>query len=146
MTESTNTYLECCLYFTANSLGRVITRIAEEEFQRLGMSPSHAFLLMLAIEEPGISQKGLAGHLNLAQSTVSRFADSLVARGYLEKRSSGKEANVYPTEKGREQLEAIQGAWHALYERYSAILGKEKGERLTRQTFEAYRKLNGAER
>ncbi len=141
MAKNTQTYLECCLYFTANSLARVVARMADEEFGKLGMSTSHAFLLMLAADQPGISQKELAGHLNLAQSTVSRFADALVQRGFIEKKSSGKLVEIAATDKGREQLEGISDAWRALYERYSEILGEEKGKRLTKATYAAYQKL-----
>ena len=98
MPESNNSLLTCCLYFTANSLARVITRMAEKEFGKLGLTPSHAFLLMVAVDEPGISQKDLAGRLHLAQSTVSRFVDSLVLKGCIEKRALGKVAHVFLTE------------------------------------------------
>ena len=41
MESKTNNPLECCLYFTANSLARNITRMGEEEFAVLGMTPSY---------------------------------------------------------------------------------------------------------
>ena len=71
MTKS-NTILHNCLYFTANSLARVITRMAEEEFRATGLSPSHAFLVMLVNDKPGIGQKELCEQLYLAPSTVTR--------------------------------------------------------------------------
>lgn len=51
------TYLKECLYFTANRLGRVITKMAEDEFAASGLSPTSAFLLMAVFEKEGISQK-----------------------------------------------------------------------------------------
>ena len=90
--------LHNCLYFTANSLARVITRMAEEEFRRTGLSPSHAFLMMLVNDNPGIGQKELCEQLHLAPSTVTRFIDSLVHRGYLARKSDGKVSRVYATE------------------------------------------------
>lgn len=141
MNSNAKQLLGCCLYYTANSLSRTITCMAEAEFSKLGMTPSHAFLLIVAIDEPGISQKVLADRLNLAQSTVSRFADALVLRGFIEKKAVGKVAHVYPTEKGKAQLEEINGAWTALFERYSEILGEEESRELTALIGEAYRKL-----
>ncbi len=141
MTKESKQLLNCCLYFTANSLARTISRMAEEEFGKLGLSPSHAFLLMVAVDEPGISQKDLAEHLHLAQSTVSRFVDSLVLRGFVEKKATGKVAHIFPTAKGEAQVEEMNAAWHALYQRYSAILGEEEGKHLTRLADEAHRKL-----
>jgi len=142
LAERTDKYLECCLYFTANSLSRTITRMADEEFSRLGLSTSHAFLLMLAADQPGISQKDLAEHLNLAQSTVSRLVDALVLRGFVEKKSSGRLVEVFPTEPGRSQLAGIHDSWRTLYERYSSILGKADSDQLTRSVLDAYRKLS----
>jgi DNA-binding MarR family transcriptional regulator len=141
MVEPLKDYFENCLYFTANSLARTISRMAEEEFSRLGMSTSHAFMLMLVIEKPGISQKDLAKYLNLAQSTVSRFVDSLVLKGFLQKKAEGKQVLVNPTKKGSDQLDSIHQAWKQLYQRYSTILGQEIGDEITRKTSEASKKL-----
>lgn len=145
MSKPSGQLLSCCLYFTANSLARTISRMAEEEFGKLGMTPSHAFLLMIAIDEPGISQKDLAKCLHLAQSTVSRFVDALVLRGFVEKKAAGKIAHVYPTEKGGALVTEMQQAWKALYDRYSDILGEEEGQTLTRLADEAHRQLEEAE-
>jgi len=133
--------LECCLFFTANSLARVMTRMGEEEFAGVGMTPSYAFLLTLAIDSPGISQKELAEILNMAPSTVSRFVDALVQRGLVRKEGQGRNTYIHPTEKGEALKPQISEAWASLYERYSRIVGKDKGDELTRLTAEAYHKL-----
>ncbi len=143
MSFSSKDVLNGCLYFKANSLARVISRMADEEFGKLGMTPSHAFLLMVAVDEPGISQKELAGKLHLAQSTVSRFVDTLVLREFVKKKAVGKLAHVYPTEKGIQQMGDIQSAWKGLYRRYSQILGKEEAKALTCMIDGACKKLEG---
>ena len=74
MQEKTASHLlNSCLYFTASTLCRHITRMAEEEFMKVGVSPSHAYLLLVTQERPGISQKEAAEYLTLAPSTVSRY-------------------------------------------------------------------------
>ena len=143
MTKSAEDLLHNCLFFTANSLARSISRLAEEEFGRLGLVPSHAFLLMLVIDRPGISQKDLAAQLHLAPSTVSRFVDVLAGRGLLEKRGLGKQVQAWPTAAGQAQLAPIQLAWGEIHRRYSAILGEEEGRSLARLTDEAQRRLDG---
>lgn len=138
MASNSQKYLSCCLYFTANALSRAITRMAEEEFASLRMSTPHAFMLMLTVDQPGITQKELSAHLHLAQSTVSRFADKLVEKGFVTKKVSGKLAQVFPTEKGREQIAPIARSWESLAIRYKEILGKSEAEELTRLTYEAH--------
>lgn len=136
-----NNPLECCLFFTANSLARNITRMGEEEFAGIGMTPSYAFLLTLAAETPGISQKEISEGMNLAPSTVSRFIDALVKRDLLTKNVMGRVTYIHPTEKGIMLRQSIQEVWSNLYERYSRILGREDGDELTRRCLEASKKL-----
>jgi DNA-binding MarR family transcriptional regulator len=135
--------LHNCLYFTANSLSRVVTRMAEEEFRITGLSPSHAFLMMLVNDHPGIGQKELCDHLHLAPSTVTRFIDGLAHRGYLIRESEGKTTKIYTTPTGQNLQAPIEEAWKRLYFRYSQILGMEEGNALTRMIDEAFQKLSG---
>lgn len=134
--------LECCLFFTANSLARVITKMGEEEFAGVGMTPSYAFLLTLTIDSPGISQKELAEYLHMAPSTVSRFVDTLVSKKLITKEVEGRNTFIYPTDKGIALKPTIEQAWKGLYERYSKILGEEFGKNLTSLTAEASSKLS----
>lgn len=141
MTEK-KSILNNCLYFTANSLARVITRMAEEEFRKTGLSPSHAFLMMLANEKPGIGQKELSEKLNLAPSTVTRFIDALVHKGYLERKTEGKTSNIHPTKAGQSLGKPIARAWKSLHMRYAEVLGLEEGDELTVRIDEAAGKLS----
>ena len=135
--------LHKCLHFTANSLSRAIGKMAEEEFRVTGVSPSHAFLMMLVNAKPGITQTELADELNLAPSTVTRFIDKLAHNGYLERRTAGKSSKIYPTDKGCQLEETIYAAWHRLFERYSAILGEDHSRELTQLIDQASQKLEG---
>lgn len=136
--------LHNCLYFTANSLARQVSQLAEEEFRFTGLSPSHAFLLMLVNEHPGITQKELSEALNLAPSTVTRFVDSLTLKqGLVERRTEGKTARIYPTEKGKAAQSQIGQCWHNFYLRYSEILGETNGANLVREIDGANEKLKG---
>ena len=135
-------FLHNCLYFTANSLARRITRLADEEFRRTGLSPSHAFLMMLVTDNPGIGQKELSTQLHLAPSTVTRFIDTLVFKGYLTRRSEGKASSVFPTEAGEQLRGAIDDAWKSLHQRYAGVLGLKAGDELTAMIDRAAAKLS----
>lgn len=134
-------YFKHCLYFTANSLARVMGRLAEEEFAVLGLSPSQAFLVMLVLERPGMMQKDLAAALHLKPSTVTRMVDALEARGLVARKSEARAAQVSATRRGRELGQEIEACWKGLYERYAAALGKEEGDDLCRRLFEAAGRL-----
>ena len=137
--------LHHCLYFTANTLARVITRMADEEFRSTGLSPSHAFLMMLVNGRPGIGQKELCEQLHLAPSTVTRFIDAMVNKGYLTRQTDGKLSRVYATDAGQALQADIADAWERLHQRYAKILGLKYGEALTAMIDDASLKLSEAE-
>lgn len=118
-----------CLYFTANSLARTITRLAEEAFAPTGLSPSHAFVLMMAAETPGIGPTELAEKLALAPSTVTRFVDALAAKGLLSRTAEGRTSRLAATPAGLALLKGVEQAWKRLHTAYSKVLGPE-GDRL----------------
>lgn len=115
--------------------------MAEESFRPTGLSPSHAFIVMLVNDEPGIGPKQLCQALNLAPSTITRFVDTLVHRGYATKSSEGKTAAVFLTPAGKDLLPVIEAAWGSLYRRYSDILGEQAGQDLTRHLDRISKKL-----
>lgn len=130
-----------CLYFTVSKLSRAITKMAEEEFAKTGLSPTYGFLLMTVNERPGISQNEICEVLQISPSTLTRFIDKLEGKGLVIRKSKGKNSFIYSTEKGMEHQKEIEKAWKDLYERYSEILGYEEGEKLTEITNAAVNKL-----
>ncbi|WP_442602410.1 MarR family winged helix-turn-helix transcriptional regulator [Paenibacillus sp. KN14-4R] len=118
-------YLKECLYFTANRLGRVISKMAEDEFASSGMSPNSAFLLMAVYENDGISQKELGQILHLQPSTVTRLIEKLASKGLLFNRVEGRLSLIYVTEEGKALEGSINECWNNLRSRYVAILGEE---------------------
>lgn len=123
--------LHNCLYFTANSLSRVITKMADQEFMDTGLSPSNAFLIMLVNDHPGILQKELCEKLNLAPSTVTRFIDALAHKNFLTRQVKGKSTMVFPTREGIALQPRIHQAWKRLHMRYANVLGRKQGDDLT---------------
>lgn len=139
---TTQTLLDHCLFFTSTALARTLSRLAEQVFAPTGLSPSHAFLLMLVIENPGITPSDLAGRLHLAQSTVTRFVDQLVRKGLVERKASGRSALISPTRAGCDLSPVLSRVWRELYARYSATLGEDRGVSLTKAVRQACRDLD----
>ena len=130
-----------CLYFTVSKLSRAITKMAEEEFAKTGLSPTYGFLIMTVNEKPGISQNEICEVLHIAPSTLTRFIDKLEGKGLVTRKSEGKNSFIYSTEKGMELQKEIEKAWKDLYDRYSEILGYEEGEELAKTTNDAVSRL-----
>lgn len=129
---SDDSFLHTCLFFTANRLGRAITKIAEEEFAMTGLTPMYGYLIRLVILTPGISQKELSEKLSITSSTLTRFIDKLESKQLVERKVHGKTVLVYPTDKGRELEEAIRRASKNLHRRYESILGSDSSDQLTK--------------
>ncbi|MCS7461332.1 MarR family transcriptional regulator [Paenibacillus doosanensis] len=133
--------LNGCLYFTANQLAREAGKIADEEFMSLGLSPTYAFLMLAVKEEPGITLTDLCKILNIAPSTGTRLIDKLIHKRLVERRTEGKLAKIFLTEKGANLHGDIKLCWDRLYERYSLIFGKEAGDELTKQALLASERI-----
>lgn len=136
-----NDSLQCCLYYTANVLARVMTDLAEDEFKSTGLSPNYGFILLLVCENPGVTQKEVGEYLQLSPSTITRFVDKLEHKGLLRRTAEGKAVSLQATEQGRQSFAVIQAAWERLYHRYSEALGYEDGEALTGLVGDAARRL-----
>jgi DNA-binding MarR family transcriptional regulator len=134
-------YLQNCLFFTANALARSVSRMAEKAFRDTGLSPSLAFAVMLVNDQPGITVTELADHLHLAPSTLTRFTDKLVYQDLVERKQEGKLTRVYPTERAGAIQPEIEKAWTRLHENYCAVLGREAGDALARETFAAHQRI-----
>ncbi|MCH5586113.1 MarR family transcriptional regulator [Shimazuella sp. AN120528] len=137
--------LKGCLYFTANQLAREAGKLAEEEFRKIGLSPTYAFLILVVKEQPRITLTELSSILHIAPSTGTRFVDKLIVKGLVDRKTEGKLAKVTLTEKGLQLHDEIQACWDRLYDRYSAIFGKEEGDALTETVLKASETLRKAE-
>ncbi|MBB6633228.1 MarR family winged helix-turn-helix transcriptional regulator [Cohnella thailandensis] len=133
MSQADDHFLHECLFFTANRLGRAITKLAEDAFAPTGLSPMYGYLVRLAVGTPGISQKELAEKLSVAPSTLTRFVDKLETKKLVERKVQGKTVLVYPTAKGEGMLESIKQASRDLHDRYDEILGKEFATELSKR-------------
>ena len=91
-----------CLYFTISKLFRIVNKIAEEAFNKMDICPTHGFLMVLLQEdEEGLSVNKISETLTIAPSTVTRFVDKLVSKGYVERIKTGKQSFTRMTKEGK---------------------------------------------
>jgi DNA-binding MarR family transcriptional regulator len=119
-----------CMYFVTNALARKVEKLATQSWKKVNLSPSHAYLLMLAIQEPGIQPTVLSQELHLQPSTITRLIEKMEGKKLLIRTTDGKMTNVYPTPKGKELHPKLKQCLLEFYENYSNILGKEESARL----------------
>lgn len=131
----------CCLYFTSGKFFREISALAEESFMEMGLSPSYAYVLMVVYEEKMVSISEVADQVGLKPSTLTRLADKLVLRNYIERKQEGRNIFLIPTAKLGTDIDQIHACWANLYESYNEILGKEKAERINELLLESNRKF-----
>ena len=119
---------EKCIYFNTNALVRHINKIWDEAFKPFGLSPSHAYVLRVVLETPGIAMKQIAEELELAPSTVTRFVDSLINKNLLSREldiQDKRGAQIYPTSDAKKIHKKLEKTGEELYLNMNQVIGKK---------------------
>ena len=122
-----------CIYFNLSSLTRSITEVWKGEFVKLGLSPSHGYLLFAMVEKPDAQQKDYGSCLDLDASTVNRLVDSLVGKRLVEKSGSGRGSSLSVTVEGKRLYRKIKKAMEQLKLRINEELGEARFEKLVKE-------------
>jgi DNA-binding MarR family transcriptional regulator len=136
-------YFDCCLYFTANTMSRLINKMADEAFMQTGLAPSYAFVMMAIIDHQNMSQSELADFVNLSPSTVTRFVDKLILKELVERKHEGKITKVSATKQGQALHPLITECWKKLYDNYCEVLGEDFAVKLTADMAKTNKILKG---
>lgn len=124
--EGAQCQLDGCLFFSTAKLARELGRLADEAFQKTGLSPSHAVLLYLINLHGRVQQKDAGALLHLTSSTVTRLIEKLVRKGFVKRQQVGKNVCLLATVQGRAQQQEIVTAWNKLHNRYQNILTEQE--------------------
>ena len=119
---------ERCLYFNTNSLARNLNSIWEKKFSQLSLPPSHAYLLRLVLQTPGLTQQEITKELRLNKSTVTRFIFALEKKGLLERKETIEDQRqriVIPTEKALSLHQELEMLGDELYSSVCETLGRD---------------------
>ena len=119
-----------CLYFSANALARKIERIAVDSWKDVGLSPSHGYLLMIVLDEPGVQPTAISNELQLTPSTITRLIEKLEDAKLLVRTNEGKLTNIYPTPKAKELSPRMKNCVNNFHQKYTAILGEQESGRI----------------
>lgn len=130
---------ERCLYFNTNALSRKLNGVWDSAFAECGLSAPLAYLVRLVAQQPGITQR-LAGEvLRLEKSTITRFVNSLIEKGLVQRRigEDGRENRLYLTAKGRRVAPRLEEIGNRLYQTMTSVLGKQTVKELVGMMREA---------
>ena len=56
MSKTLQESLDSCLFFTVKKLDRLLNKMADEAFSRVGLAPSYAFIFLFLADEDGCAQ------------------------------------------------------------------------------------------
>tara|TARA_R110000850_G_scaffold108830_7_gene221367 strand:- start:34 stop:447 length:414 start_codon:yes stop_codon:yes gene_type:complete len=132
---------ERCLYFNSNTLARKLNARWEEAFAPFDLPPSHAYLLRLVLECPGLNQQQLAKELQLNKSTVTRFVVAMEKKKLLIKKGTSedqRENSIWPTKKARSIHVKLERLGNELYSSMCEAIGRENVEAFVKMA----RKIN----
>ena len=118
------------MYFVSNALARKVEKLSVAVWKKTNLSPSHAYLLMIVLDEPGAQPGTLSGELHLTPSTVTRLIEKLEEKKLVTRTTEGKMTNVYPTAKAKEMRSLLKECAEEFSKTYCAILGKEDSMKL----------------
>lgn len=130
--KTTESRYNKCLYFTSSSLARKVEKLAIDSWKKVDLSPSHAYLLMAILDEPGIQPGTLADEMQLTPSTITRLLEKLEEKKLVVRTTEGKTTNVYATPKGKELQPQLKQCVTEFYQRYVDILGQTESDKLVK--------------
>ena len=139
--------IQKCIYFTISKMFRMINKMAEESFEKLDIYPTHGFLMIiLKEEENGLTVNQISETLAIAPSTVTRFVDKLISKGYVERQKAGKNSFTKITEEGLKIMPDIYKAWHGISEKIEEVVGNEEYLRKKGEDFKEFADILGKDK
>lgn len=130
--KTTDSQYYKCLYFTSNALARKVEKLAIESWKQVELSPSHGYVLMAVLQEPGVQPSKLSDEMQLMPSTITRLLEKLEEKKLVIRTTEGKITNVYPTPKAKELLPQLKKCVADFYKRYTSIIGHKESDQLVK--------------
>ena len=118
-----------CIYFSSNALARKTEKLAVSVWKKVDLSPSHAYLLMIVLDEPGVQPGALSVELHLTPSTITRLIEKLEEKKLVVRTTEGKTTSVYPTAKSKELKILLQECSEEFQKNCIALVGREESGR-----------------
>jgi DNA-binding MarR family transcriptional regulator len=121
-----------CVCANVRRLGRLATRLYDEEMRAAGVEAGQFTLLATIRRVPGISQARIARRLGMDTTSLTRTLDVLLRHGWLQKApGSDRRSRVFTiTGAGEAQLQRARPYWQRAQQRFASIVGADGVKRL----------------
>ena len=104
-----------------------MNKVAVEAFNKMDICPTHRFLMVLLQEdEEGLSVNKISETLTIAPSTVTRFVDKLVSKGYVERIKTGKQSFTRMTKEGKNIMPEVYACWGEIFKKVESMAGDKE--------------------
>ena len=133
------------LYFSAGALAREAEKLATACWKPVGLSPSHAQIVLFLLDFSVTSPSTIAKALLLNPSTITRLLDGLERKGLIVRFIYDKVSMVSPSHEARAREEEFLECDMDFGRRYTKLLGSEHAAGLIQEMNSATDKLRGAD-
>ena len=103
-------------------------------------------MIILKEEENGLTVNQISETLAIAPSTVTRFVDKLISKGYVKREKSGKNSITKITEEGLKIIPDIYKSWDGISEKIEEVVGNEEYLRKTGENFKEFADILGKDK
>jgi DNA-binding MarR family transcriptional regulator len=116
-----------CVCANVRRLGRLATRLYDDEMRPAGMEVGQFGLLAAIRSVPGISQAHIARRFGMDTTSLTRTLDVVLRRGWVEKaQGSDRRSRVFTiTGAGEAQLLRARPYWQRAQRRFASIVGPD---------------------
>lgn len=113
------------MHSEANSFSREITRHFDSYFEEYDLATSYVELLLKLLDKEESSQNELAVEMNLAPSTITRFVNKLVKKGFVQKKKDGRTAVITLSKKGQSSVPELKNRFGKAVADLEGVLGEK---------------------
>ncbi len=114
-----------CLFLNVRKLERKLSLILDEEFNKIDLHPTYAYILTLVSQQEYTKVKHISCTLGLESSTVTRMVSKLQCDGFVKKGSAFSPCDISLTQKGKEIIPDLEKCFENFNSYVNSSLGEE---------------------
>lgn len=110
-------------HISVNTFSRNLSSFFDDRLRSFGLATSYIELMIFLLNKGASTQTEIAEYLNLAPSTMTRFVDKLIKKGYVQKQRAGRSVSIELTGRGSEVSEQMKTAYDNVVDELTQMMG-----------------------